>query len=193
MRKYTPEFANTIPPEATKVFTGKIFSVFQWPQKLFDGSTTTFEMISRPDTVKIIAIKDGKIVVIKERQPRMNWCYDLPSGRHDHPEEDELIAAKRELLEETGMSFKNWKLIAVKQPFVKIDWLVYTFLATDFERQVPQSLDSGEQIEVLELDFTEAKKIFHDENTNPFGRNSELEQYRSLRDLLATPALHQYA
>lgn len=192
MRRFTPDFAKTIPPEATKVFAGKIFDVFQWPQQLFDGSTTTFEMLRRPDTVKVIAVKDDNIVLIKERQPRLNWCYDFPSGRHDHPEEDELIAAKRELLEETGMSFKNWKLIAVRQPFVKIDWLVYTFLATDFDNKIPQKLDSGEQIEVLKMNFNEAKKLLDEEAKKPLGHNSELNRYRSLSDLLNAPTLYNY-
>jgi len=43
--------------------------VYQWPQKMFDGSTATFEMIKRPDTVQIIATVGNKILMTQEEQP----------------------------------------------------------------------------------------------------------------------------
>ena len=42
-----PAGAHLIPPEAKCVFRGKIFDVYQWPQRLYDGSTATFEMLRR--------------------------------------------------------------------------------------------------------------------------------------------------
>lgn len=39
----------TIPPNAQRVFSGKIFDVYQWPQPLFDGSIATFEVAKRLD------------------------------------------------------------------------------------------------------------------------------------------------
>src|SRR5215467_9321922 len=43
MKKLVPEHAILIPEHAERVFQGKIFDVYQWPQKLYDGSTATFE------------------------------------------------------------------------------------------------------------------------------------------------------
>ena len=56
MRKYIPEWAKLVPKEAKKVFSGVIYDVYQWPQEMFDGSMQTFEMLGRPDTVKILAV-----------------------------------------------------------------------------------------------------------------------------------------
>jgi hypothetical protein len=42
---------------------------------LFDGSVTTFEAIERPDTVKVIATLDGKIIMAEEQQPHMDHSY----------------------------------------------------------------------------------------------------------------------
>lgn len=53
-----------IPSEATKVFDGVIFDVYQWQQKMFDGSIETFEMLKRVSTVGIIAIKDDKLALL---------------------------------------------------------------------------------------------------------------------------------
>lgn len=192
MRGYIPTTAHLVPKQAKKVFQGEIYGIYQWPQELFDGSKATFEMVKRPDTVKIIAVKNDKIVIVKQRQPNLDWYFDLPSGRHDDPRENELDAAKRELREETGMIFKNWKLIDVKQPFIKIDWLVYTFLATDFIEQGAQDLDAGEEIEVLEMGFDEVMQLAHQSDAIYLKNDSDFQNFRSLDELLAAPSLHQY-
>lgn len=167
MRKFIPEKAKLIPAEAKLVFRGEIYEVYQWSQKMYDGSTETFEMLRRPDTVKAVAVltpeeqkkirgvqdlsaseSGDKIVITKQMQPRKDWFYDYPGGRMDETDADELEAAKREMREEAGMEFRKWKLVAVEQPFTKIDWLVYTFVATGLIGQVEQNLDAGEKIEV---------------------------------------------
>ncbi len=57
-----------IPKHAKKVFNGIIFEVWQWKQKLFDGSLTTFEMLKRQDTVKAVCITpENKILIIKNK------------------------------------------------------------------------------------------------------------------------------
>lgn len=159
MRTIIPENAKLIPENAEKVFEGEIFEVYQWQQKMFDGSFETFEMLKRPDTIKVIAVKDAKIIICEEQQPNTDVFFDVPSGRHDVENESELDAAKRELLEETGMTFKNWRLIEIEQPHTKIDWFVYTFLATDFIEQTDQKLDAGEKITVHLKSFDEAIEL----------------------------------
>lgn len=190
MREYIPKDTITIPDEAKLVFEGKIFDVYQWPQRLYDGSTETFEMLRRDDTVNVIGVKDGKVVITHQKQPRKKWFYDFPGGRHDHPDENELDAAKREMLEETGMTFRKWRLVEVVQPFAKMDWLVYTFIATDFVDQVPQKLDAGEQIEVMEVGFDELKELVRTERR--FTENTVIKKANELEDLLNLPSLNEY-
>lgn len=191
MRSFVPKDVKTIPQEAKLVFEGKIFGVYQWPQKMFDGTTATFEMLKRPDTVRIIAIReteDGpKVIFTKQRQPRKDWFYDYPGGRVDDEDKNELAAAKRELLEETGYKFRTWKLIRVRQPFSKVDWLVYTFVATDFEGKIDQQLDSGEEIEVLEVEASEAVKMLTDPTSKMWDAD-----FGDLDYLMNLPALHEY-
>ena len=93
------------------VFRGVIFDVYQWPQTMFDGSTETFEMLRRPDTVKIIAIKGDKIIITRQRQPRKDWFCTYPGGRIDPTDQNELAAAKRELREETGMAGEDIQIL----------------------------------------------------------------------------------
>ena len=153
MKKTIPEGAILIPDNAVKTYSGVIFDVYQWPQEMFDGAKKTFEMLKRWDTLQIIAIKDGKIVIVKDEQPGRPVQTHVPGGRSDDSDTSWLAAAQREMLEETGMSFKNWRLIAVEQPQPKIEWFGVFYLATDFVDQIDQNLDSGEKIEVLRWDF----------------------------------------
>ena len=185
MRTVTPKNAKLIPENAEQVFKGQIFDVYHWRQEMFDGSTETFEMLKRPDTIKIIAIKDKKIVILEEEQPDHKFFLDLPGGRHDVEFETELDAAKREMLEETGMSFKTWRLIKVEQPYNKIDWFVYLFVATDFENQQDQKLDAGERIEVKPLGFKELKRLLNNPKTQHLPKEL-LESCQNIEDLINT-------
>lgn len=187
MRSYIPPGAKLVPENATCVFKGVIFDVYQWEQELFDGSTTTFEMLKRPDTVQVLAVRDDKLVILKQEQPGQGEFYDIPSGRHDVESETELEAAQRETLEETGMRFANWKLVSCTQSHTKIDWFVYTFIATGFIDEVPQNLDAGEKIEVDLKSFDEAKDLVG----NPSSRYRVLllEEASSLEELLNLPGI----
>lgn len=187
MRKFAPVGTRVLPQEATCKFHGEIFDVYQWPQEMFDGSIATFEMLKSPDTVEIIAVRNDKIVVTYQQQPRTDWFYAFPGGRCDHPEEDELEAAKRELREETGMEFRNWRLIEVRQPHSKIDRLIYVFLATDFIEQRKQQLDAGEKIEVREVTFEELQRLAKQRNARYLSIAAQ-----SLAELLKKPALFEY-
>lgn len=141
-----------IPPNARRVFKGIIFDVYQWEQKMFDGNFKTFEMLKRPNTVEIIAIRDNKILLSKQSQPNKEDFYSLFGGRQDEDEEP-LATAKRELLEESGMESQNWELIKTYSPLHKIDWEIYLFVARNCEKTEDQDLDSGEKIEIVEYTF----------------------------------------
>ncbi len=157
MKKVLPKNAILIPENASKVFNGQIFDVYQWPQQLFDGSKATFEMLKRPDTVQIIAIRNTKIILVHDEQPGREVRTHFPGGRVDETDESWLGAAQRELHEETGLKFKSWRLITVEQPQPKIEWFVPFYLASDLESETAPHLDPGERIEVAEWSFEKLK------------------------------------
>jgi ADP-ribose pyrophosphatase len=185
-RTVLPPKARLIPPEAKMVFKGEIFNVYQWQQKMFDGSSETFEMLKRPDTVVILAVKNNKIVVLDEEQPSIPPFIGLPAGRHDKEGETELQAAQRELAEETGMHFKTWRLLAVNQPVSKIEWFVYVYLATDFDKEVPQKLDVGERVIPKLVSYEELLLIIDDPKTR-FMPKDLIKSAGSAEGLVALP------
>jgi ADP-ribose pyrophosphatase len=158
MLKTLPKDAILIPEKASLVFHGIIFDVYQWPQELFDGSFATFEMIKRPDSIEIIAIRDNKIIFIEDDQPHLGHKETVPEGRTESTDKSWLDTAQRELLEETGFECQQWRLVAVEQPLRKIEWFGAVFLAWDVKQQQSQHLDTGEHIQVSELSFTEARE-----------------------------------
>lgn len=158
-----PANARLIPPEAERVFQGEIYDVYQWSQRQFDGSTKTFEMLRRPDTVMIIAVdSDDNVLVNDEQQPggvtRKNH---LPVGRVDSSDESVLAAAQRELREETGYEFADWELLDVVQMEKKIEWFTYLFVVQNALRQMAQKLDTGEDITTKSIPLTE---VIHQPN-----------------------------
>jgi ADP-ribose pyrophosphatase len=186
MRAVIPHNAKLIPADATQVFKGIIFDVYQWPQKRYDGKTVTFEMLRRPDTVKVLAIKDNKIVMLDEAQPHYGRAFELPGGRNDVESEDELACAKREMLEETGMMFKTWKLLDAYQPLQNIEAFVYLFLAADFAGQSEPHVDGGEDITVKLVSFEECL-AYSASDQGKYLPKDLLEKAGSTEGLLALP------
>src|SRR6185503_10507816 len=125
-----PQPKQPMPADAKLVFKGKIFEVYQWQQKMFDGSFETFERLKRSDTAVVVPItQEGEIMLIEEEQPGRPPFVTFPGGRKSGIEEDPLFAAKREFLEETGYASDDWMLWNAVQPTSKIDWAIYTFVA----------------------------------------------------------------
>ncbi|MFM2414767.1 MAG: hypothetical protein RI911_460 [Candidatus Parcubacteria bacterium] len=146
-----------IPEQAKKVFSGVMFDVFQWEQRMFDGTAATFERVKRPDTVQLIAVtEDKKIILLKEQQPDMSEAMmSIPGGRMDKEGESPEAAAKRELLEETGYQAASIQLWFSERPVSKLEWTVYTFIAKGCTQVTKPSLDPGERIEMQLLTFDE--------------------------------------
>ena len=137
-----------IPKNAKLAFKGKTVSVYQWKQKMFDGSYETFEAIKRAYTVQIIPVIGNKIAIVHEEQPGVGSWWGLVGGRIDRGETP-FHAAKRELIEETGLISKQWKLLKTfDAPYSQVDWNVYLFLAKGCNRIAEQNLDAGERIDV---------------------------------------------
>lgn len=156
---HRPPSHQPIPPHAQCVFKGVMFDVYQWEQELFDGTTATFEKIKRPDTVVVFPVlPDGRILLTEQEQPGKPPFVGAAGGRMDEGEEV-LVAAARELLEETGYKAERFELWHAEQPISKVQWAVYVFVAKGLTKVSEQNLDAGERIALKLVTFDEFMDI----------------------------------
>lgn len=188
MKKLVPQKAVLIPDQAKRVFSGIIYDVYHWQQPLFDGTSETFEMLKRPDTVTAICIVDDMILVLADEQPHRGLKMSFPGGRMNTDESTEQ-AVRREVQEETGYIFKHVRLVKVRQPHTKIEWFVYSYVAWEVEDKVEPHLDGGEKISVELLPFEKVKQLVIDDKVGYLAEESELfENTHSTQDLHVMPA-----
>ncbi len=173
MTTVRPISTQPLPANATCVFEGKLFSVYQWEQTLYDGSTATFEKVKRPDTVLVFATtNDRKILLLTQEQPGYNEPFVGVAGGRVEDGEDPETAALRELLEETGYTSDDMVLWKAEQPLAKIEWAMYTFIARNCRSVSDMMLDAGEKMilkpvtldELIELGTSDG---FYERNVIP--------------------------
>jgi len=117
-----------------------------------------YGVVDTPPSVFIVAIneKDEVYLVGMFRYPASDYGLEIPAGSSDN--QDLLEAARRELLEETGVKAKSWEKIGSFNPLKGIfSETSYVFLARELEEtgSIP---DVNEGImEVRKIPFT---KVF---------------------------------
>lgn len=144
-----------LPEHAKRVFKGLLFEVWQWAQKMYDGTEVVFESVVRDDSATVIATVGEKIVIEDQEQP--DWsllAVSLPGGRCDF-DEDPLVCAKRELLEETGYASEEWELWKKHDPAGKVRWTEYIYIARNCALSQAPHLDAGEKIAARLISFDE--------------------------------------
>jgi ADP-ribose pyrophosphatase len=152
------------PLNLSPVFRGKIFDVYQWEQKLYDGTSATFERIKRKDTVSVYPVTaDKKIILTRQEQPGLKPFIGSLGGVIEI-NETPLQAAKREMLEESGYEAGRFELLTAEQPLDKIDWVIYTYIAKDIRKAQAPNPDAGEKITLLEVSFEEFLQIILQDN-----------------------------
>lgn len=153
MQKVIPQDAILIPERAERVFEGVIYDVYQWQQECFDGSLMKFEALHRQDTVLVIGIDEGQALIVTDHQPHQGSMVGFPGGRVDSTDQSTLAAAQREMREETGYEFANWRLIVVVQPSRKTEYFVYAYVAWGVTHRGEPRNDAGERVEVRSVDY----------------------------------------
>lgn len=160
---------------AQKVFQGKIFSVWQWEQELFDGSTALFERIGRPDYACAIGVlPDNTILLVEDSQPNRETVI-TPAGGQVEAGETAPEALKREYMEETGYAIGELRPWMSFQPHSKVDMRTHIFIARNLEKKTEPALEAGERIVPVIYSFEEFLSL---------GQNQQLRELRLRIELL---------
>lgn len=144
-------------------FRGPVFSVATEVVREPGGVVARRDVIHHSGSVVVLALDEtgAQPCLLLERQYRHAagaYLWELPAGRKD-PHESALTGAKRELLEETGFTAKNWRRILhfyVSPGF--LDETMTVFLARGLRQGKPQPEDD-EKITVRFLPLTAVLKM----------------------------------
>ncbi|MDG1950906.1 MAG: NUDIX hydrolase [bacterium] len=179
-----------LPEKAEQVFKGVIFDVYQWEQEMYDGSTATFEGLKRQHTAEVIATMGDKIMIQDQEQPAKPRFLSLPGGRIEWGE-DPLVGAKRELIEESGCTTDDWQLYDEVQPYTKVDWSIYVYIARNVECVQEMELDGGEKIEMKWVTFDELLDLVDEGKLYNIEQNLRMEFVRAKYHPPSKEALHK--
>jgi 8-oxo-dGTP pyrophosphatase MutT (NUDIX family) len=117
-------------------------------------------MSKRADSVQILAVTSNKkILLLQERTPHIKKSFYSVVGGLQEKNENILTTAKRELLEETGYTSNDWKLLKKSSPGDKTEWTIYTYIAKNCQKKHEPHLDAGEKIKVMLVDFKKFMEI----------------------------------
>jgi ADP-ribose pyrophosphatase len=115
-----------------------------------------------PTWVSALAItEDNKVVMVKQyRHGIAETILEVPGGCVDDTDKNLEEAISRELLEETGYSFKTFFYLGKvsPNPSTNNNWM-HMFLATGGERVSTQRLDHNEEIEVVVMELEELREL----------------------------------
>ena len=90
-------------------FTGAKWTV--WSDTVnINGHVVVRDVLRHPGAVAVAAVDDhGRILLIRQyRHPAQAYMWELPAGLLDQPGEDLVECARRELVEEPGVTAEVW-------------------------------------------------------------------------------------
>ena len=88
-----------------EIFSGKVVHLVRDTVELPNGRTATREVVRHPGAVCVVPLTEENEVVMERqfRYPFNKVLLEIPAGKLE-PSEDPLVAARRELSEETGVA-----------------------------------------------------------------------------------------
>ncbi|MDQ6421024.1 NUDIX hydrolase [Paenibacillus sp. LHD-117] len=138
------------------IFQGRIISLQVDTVALPDGRTATREIVRHPGASAVLALLDGKLLVVEQyRKPMDKFQVEIPAGKLDG-DEDPALAAARELEEETGYRAKSLKQISAFYTSPGFaDEKLYLYFAEELEKGTPNP-DEDEDLFVEAITMEQA-------------------------------------
>lgn len=134
---------------STTHFLGRVIKVTVDEVDLPNGRRVGLEVVHHPGGAAVVAIdKDDRVCLLRQyRYVADGYVWELPAGKLE-PNEPPLMTAQRELIEEAGVSAREWSSLgtSLSSPGV-FNEVLHLFLALDLE-PATAALEPSEVIEV---------------------------------------------
>lgn len=142
-----------------KIFEGKVLSL-----SLYDGiiekRKVRREIIEHRGAAAMLAIENGKIILVKQHRFPHGYVLEIPAGTMDKGEKDPKKCAFRELKEETGYEAK--KMIPLIKYYPSIGYnteIIHCYVATGLKKSSELKLDDDEILSVVKIDFKKVLRM----------------------------------
>jgi 8-oxo-dGTP pyrophosphatase MutT (NUDIX family) len=122
-----------------------------------DGNDGIYGVVEfKNKAVGVLAYESGEICLVGQyRYPQQKYSWEIPEGGCPIDEEP-LIAAQRELMEETGLVAKNWMLLGSSSLSNSVsDEVAFWYLATNLS-QGPHKREGTEVLKVTKVTLKRA-------------------------------------
>ena len=139
------------------IFDGRILHVFEDTVRLPNGAAASREYLRHIGAVCVIPVlEDGSVLVERQyRYPVAQVLTEIPAGKLDTKDEDHLLAAQRELREETGATAERWTSLGLFYPACAYsDEAIEMYLAQGLHFG-ERHLDADEFLNVARVPLTE--------------------------------------
>ena len=147
-----------IPLSEETVFKGRLIDVSHMQVQLPNGKTSSREIVHHHGGVGVVPVDDhGNVTLVRQYRAALGaLMLEIPAGKLESKEEDPLLAAIRELEEETGLRAAQMAFLtaAVPTPGYCTERL-FLYLATGLS-QHSAHLDADEFLDVVHMPLSEA-------------------------------------
>lgn len=133
-----------------ELLQGRFLRAYRDTVRLPDGSQATREYVKHPGAVVVIPLlDDGRVVLERQyRYPVGQVMIEFPAGKLDAGE-NPLVCGRRELLEETGYTAREWaRAGAMHLAIAYSDEIIHIYFARGLTLG-PRRLDEGEFLDVF--------------------------------------------
>ncbi len=164
--------------DVKSLYNGKIFDVVLEKVTLPNGVVKNREIVRHPGAAAMVPLlDDGNVVLIKQyRHAVGQFVWEIPAGTLE-PEEDSLVCARRELVEETGYEAATFdKLTEIWPAPGYTDEQIHIFLATGLTT-AEQELEDDEVLEIQPMPLETALEMI---------RTGEIQDGKTIVGLLLT-------
>ena len=141
--------------ESTTIFEGKIMTILLDKAELPNGNVAGREVCVHPGGVGVLPLEaDGTVTLVRQyRYPFHELVLEIPAGKLDHGAEDQELAARRELSEETGL--EAGEMIYLGKLYASPGFcteVLHMYLARDL-KQADCHPDEDEFLDIVKMPF----------------------------------------
>ena len=142
------------------LFTSKLFQIVRRFQTGRSGKQLERHVILHPGAITVLPVlDDGRVVLLKQYRIAVEkYLIELPAGTRE-PNEEPIITAGRELIEETGYAAGKIEPLTTfySSPGILHEEM-HLFLATDLKPGAT-ALEDGEDIQIFLADIDEVRRM----------------------------------